>query len=162
MTTFHIVPAGLKGILLIVLPVSLLMLAVLLLMLVILRSSQSATFELTPRGLHLHGEPLYRSFVPASVLKADEARVVDLRAEPELRPKGRTFGTGMPGYGAGWFRLANGAKALVYLTDQSRVVYIQTTDGFALMLSVTQPEQMLARLREVASQDSLPRQPELD
>ena len=45
------------------------------------------------------------------------------------------MGTGLPGYQAGWFRLRNGDRALVYLTDRSKAVYVQTTDGYGVMLS---------------------------
>jgi hypothetical protein len=56
------------------------------------------------------------------------------------------MGTGLPGYAAGWFKLANGEKALVYVTTQSEVVYIPTTEGYSLLLSVTEPDRFLARL----------------
>ena len=72
---------------------------------------------------------------------------MDFRVEPGLEPRSRTMGTGMPGYGAGWFRLANGDKALVYLTTPERVVYVPTREGYALLLSVERPEAFLDALR---------------
>ena len=54
------------------------------------------------------------------------------------------------GYRAGWFRLRNGEKALVYVTDPSRVVYIPTTEGYAVMVSPHEPDAFLAAVRSVA------------
>jgi len=56
------------------------------------------------------------------------------------------MGTGLPGYQAGWFRLRNGDRTLVYLTDRSKAVYVQTTDGYGVMLSPQEPDKFLAAL----------------
>jgi hypothetical protein len=63
----------------------------------------------------------------------------------------RTVGTALPGYRSGWFRLANGEKALVYVTDPSRVVYVPTTDGYSLLLSVAETDQFVDRLHAMKS-----------
>lgn len=60
------------------------------------------------------------------------------------------MGTGLPGYRAGWFRLRNGEKALLYVTDGSRAVYIPTNRGYSLLLSSQNPERLVNRLREIA------------
>jgi hypothetical protein len=52
----------------------------------------------------------------------------------------------MPGYRSGWFRLANGEKALVYVTDTRRVVHVPTTAGYSLLLSVAEADQFVERL----------------
>ena len=111
---------------------------------------QHATFELSETGLTLRGELLYRSHVPLAELRGGAARVVDLRAEPELAPRRRTAGTALPGYNAGWFRLRNGRKALVYLTQRERVVLVPTTGDYDVLLSITEPERMVARLQALA------------
>ena len=49
------------------------------------------------------------------------------------------MGTAVDGYRAGWFDLKNGERALLYMTDPSRVVCLPTTDGYMLMLSVQDP-----------------------
>jgi hypothetical protein len=79
----------------------------------------------------------------------DLARRVDLGSQVELRPKWRRMGTGLPGYQAGWFRLRNGEKALLYLTDRTRAVYIPTTAGYSLLLSPADPDRFLSQLRSV-------------
>ena len=60
-------------------------------------------------------------------------------------------GTGLPGYQAGWFRLRNGEKALVYLTDRGRAVYVPTTAGYSVLLSPAEPDAFLAALRPIGS-----------
>jgi hypothetical protein len=56
------------------------------------------------------------------------------------------MGTGLPGYQAGWFRLRNGEKALVYLTDRRRAVYVPTTAGYDVLLSPEDPDGFLRAL----------------
>jgi hypothetical protein len=57
------------------------------------------------------------------------------------------MGTGLPGYAAGWFRLTNGERALLYVTTRERVLYVPTQAGYALLLSPSDPDGMLADLR---------------
>ena len=71
---------------------------------------------------------------------------MDLSAEPEYKPKWRTNGTGLPGYQSGWFKLQNGQKALLFVADSRRVVFIPVRSGYSLLLSVSDAEQFLARL----------------
>ena len=147
--TFAIVPAQIKGTLAILLPVAALLLAILALLGVTVRGSQATRFEVSPAGLRVRGD-LYGRLVPASALRGPQARAVDLRSERTLAPVARTFGTGLPSYRAGWFQLASGEKALVYLTDPSRVVYVPTTLGWSVLVSTPDPAAMVAKLREVA------------
>jgi hypothetical protein len=109
-------------------------------------AARGAQFEVSQEGLRLKGD-VYGQFIPANELRVDTATRVDFVATPDLVPRRRTLGTGLPGYQAGWFRLANGEKALVYLTDRSRAVYVGTTAGFALLVSPADPEGFLAALR---------------
>lgn len=110
------------------------------------RGARSATFDVSSEGLRLRGD-LYGRFIPASALRVEQARRVDLAATPELTPERRTMGTAISGYRSGWFRLRNGERALLYLTDQSRVVYIPTTDGYGVLLSPADPDGFLEALR---------------
>jgi hypothetical protein len=108
---------------------------------------RTARFEVTPAGLRLRGG-LYGRFIPSSVLVTSRAQRVDL-ADQNLRPIIRTFGTGLPGYRAGWFRLANGEKALLYLTDRRNAVYVSTTDGYSILLSPGDPDAFLTAIRSL-------------
>jgi hypothetical protein len=105
---------------------------------------------LTDDTLRIRGD-LYGRSIPIELLNVDSARVVDLRGEPSLQPVSRRMGTGMPGYSAGWFRLRNGARALVYLTARDRVAYVPVADGYVLLLSVRDPDAMIRDLRRRAS-----------
>jgi len=151
-TIYSIIPAGNKPLyflygVLVFLVIVIMIVGILLV--VTVRGSQSATFELSAAGLRLHGD-LYGREIPAAQLRGAGARVVNLDREPDLRPKSRRFGTGLPGYGAGWFRLANGEKALIYLTDRSRAVYVPTSGDYALLLSVERPDEFVEQLRRIA------------
>jgi hypothetical protein len=148
---FHIVPATARWawlFLLLALPV-LAVAAAISLVGVSLRGSQTSTFEVQADGLRLRGD-LYGRKVPASQLRGGAARVVDLDQERSLRPRRKTIGTAVPGYRSGWFRLANGEKALLYLTAMRRVVYVPTRAGYSLLLSVDRPDEFIERLRAIA------------
>jgi hypothetical protein len=148
---FNIVPANIRSSAF--LPLVGVLLAVLvgvgLLLGASIRGSRKATFELSADGLSLRGD-LYGRRVPAAELRGGAARVLDLDEDARLRPVVRTMGTALPGYRAGWFRLANGEKALLYVTDSRRVVYVPTRAGYALLLSVDRPTEFVERLRAIA------------
>lgn len=150
--TFSIIPAGTRP-LWVLLPVLGLLLALLVGALVVLggawHGSQRARFEVSPSGLRLRGD-VYGRLIPAADLKGGAARIVDLRSAPEYRATKRLFGTGLPGYQAGWFRLGNGEKALLFVTDWSNVVYLPTRGGYSVLLSPTQPRSLLQALRALA------------
>ena len=108
-------------------------------------SSRNARVEVSPEGLHIVGDFWGRAISLQSI-DLDGARVLDLANSPDFRPRRRTFGTGLPGYASGWFRLRNGEKALVYLTDTTRVAYLPTSEGYSVLLSLAQPDRLLEAL----------------
>ncbi len=113
-----------------------------------LAGARAARFEVSPAGLALHGD-WYGRTVPSGQIRGRDARRVDFATEPDLAPRWRTMGTGLPGYQAGWFRLRNGEKALLYLTDRSRAVYVPTTAGYSLLLSPADPDRFLSAVRAI-------------
>jgi hypothetical protein len=113
-----------------------------------LLGARSARFEVSPEGLRLRGD-LYGRLIPVGDLRGAAARRVDFAREPALQPRVRTLGTALPGYRAGWFRLRNGEKALLYLTDRARAVYIPTNVGYSVLLSPRDPDGFLQALRAV-------------
>jgi hypothetical protein len=114
-----------------------------------LAGARSARFEVSPDGLRLRGD-LYGRLIPAAQLKGASATRVDFSATPDLAPAWRTMGTGLPGYRSGWFRLKNGEKALLYLTDAKRAVYVETTAGYSVLVSPEQPDEFVAAVRRLA------------
>ncbi len=61
--------------------------------------------------------------------------VTDLSKHPELKPKIRTFGTGLPGLDLGWFTLENGSKAFLALISNKEAIVIKLKDGTYIILS---------------------------
>ena len=109
-------------------------------------ASRTARFEVSARGLEIKGD-WYGRQIPLKSMRVDEARVVDLADERDVQPVSRRFGTGLPGYASGWFRLRNGDRALVYLTNQRRVALIPTDLGYTVLLSANDPDGLLSALR---------------
>jgi hypothetical protein len=146
MEVFAIAPADTKALWLI----ALVPLAVLVLVIAVLgasvTSARSASFEVSTDGLRLRGD-WYGRVIPADQIAVAGARRVDLANTPELQPARRTMGTSFSGYQAGWFRLRNGERALLYLTDRSKAVYVPTTDDYAVLLSPSDPDRFLSALK---------------
>ena len=110
-------------------------------------SSRTSRVEVTVNQIAIVGDFWGRK-IPLDVLNISAARILDLSKDSEYYPKRRTFGTGVPGYASGWFRLRSGEKALVYLTRHRDVVYVPTSQGYSLLLSVEEPERFVDALRQ--------------
>jgi len=110
-----------------------------------IRGARTARFEVSPEGLRLRGD-LYGRMVPASHLQLANARPINVAQDKQFAPVMRTAGTALPGYRSGWFRLRNGERALLYVTDPSRIAYVPTTDGYSMLLSVEDPSAFIAAL----------------
>jgi hypothetical protein len=147
MAVFPIAPADSRYFWLLI-PVIVILLAAIALLATSLRGAHASRFEIRADGLRLAGD-LYGRLLPKAQLRVDLARRVDLTREEQLRPQWRRIGTALPGYQSGWFRLRNGEKALLYLTDRTRAVYIPTTVGYSLLLSPADPDGFLAQLHSV-------------
>lgn len=120
---------------------------VLALLAVSMRGARHGRVVLAPEGLRLRGDVYGRRAIPYADLAVDRARVVDMRHEPPLQLRLRLLGTVLPGYSAGWFRLGSGERALCALTARDRVLHLPTRRGYALLLSVADPDALLAALR---------------
>ena len=112
-------------------------------------SSRNMRFEVSADGLRIAGG-MYGRTISAVSLKVDQARILHLGRDREYQMRWRTNGAGLPGYAAGWFKLRNGEKSLCFVTDQSRVVYVPTTDGYSVMMSVANPENFKSALADIA------------
>lgn len=143
--TFPIVP-GSARVLWVAVPLACVLAALAAVLALSLWGARHARFDVSPAGLRLRGDT-YGRFVPAAELELAGARAVDLGAEPALQPVARTNGVGLPGYRAGWFRLRDGERALLYVTDASRVAYVPTRAGYAVLVSVADPAAFVASLR---------------
>ncbi len=144
---FPIIPAG-SGPVIICALVALVAVGLLALLGLFACASRQVRFEVSATGLAIRGDFIYGRQIPATSLRPEAARAVDLTADRDFRLAWRTNGAGLPGYSSGWFSLGNGEKALVFVTDRRRVVYLPTRAGYTLLLSVAQPEQFLGALRQ--------------
>lgn len=111
--------------------------------------SRIVTLEVAAAGVRANGD-VYGRFIPMAALRTGEARALDLGAEPAYAPAGRTNGLGLPNYHSGWFRLANHADALLFVTDWSHAVLVPTTENFDLVVSPADPPSFLSALKEPA------------
>ncbi len=114
-------------------------------------SSRNVVVALDAEGIRIKGDFWGRTVPYASVDPAG-ARVIGFSTSPELATRRRTFGTALPGYASGWFRLQNGEKALAYLTRRNGIAYVPTRAGYSLLLSVDEPHRFLERLATRAGQ----------
>jgi hypothetical protein len=113
--------------------------------------SRFTRFEVSDDGLRIRGDPYGRS-IPFASLDLAGARIAPFGAEPALRPVRRTNGSNMPGYSSGWFRMADGGRALLFVTDRDRMMlYLPTTEGYSVLMSPDRPERMLDALRRGAA-----------
>jgi hypothetical protein len=81
-----------------------------------------------------------------SAIDRANAALVNLESRQELRPKWKLWGAAMPGLSSGLFKLYDGRKAHVYITDRSKVVYLPTQSG-PVLLSLERPREFLDTLQ---------------
>ncbi|MGN6150491.1 MAG: PH domain-containing protein [Lysobacteraceae bacterium] len=109
----------------------------------------------TRNGIALEGATLrvraglHRLAVEVATLDLDAARIVDLAGEPALKPMLKTFGTSMPGYQTGHFRLRDRGKAFLLLTERRKVLVLSERSGRRLLLSLERPQALLDAVRAV-------------
>lgn len=145
MDSFLISPASSKPLWFVAI-IGALLIAILIVLAVVAYSARHSRVEIKRDRIKLIGD-LWGREIPRQQLRAADARIVALTRQSEYAPKRRTLGTGLPGYASGWFRLRNGERALVYLTQRHNVVYVPTSAGYALLLSLAEPKRFIERLQ---------------
>jgi hypothetical protein len=143
---FGIIPAS-SGPYLFIWILSLILLAIIGLFIYIGYSSRHINFKVNEQGLRI-GPGLYGRLIPKEDINVEGVKVINLNTDSEYQPKWRTNGAGLPGYSAGWFKLVNKEKALLFVTDRSRVVYIPTHKDYAVLLSVREAEEFADVLKK--------------
>ena len=122
----------------------------------------SALWALLDKAMHRHGLTLsadslevkssfYSRVVPLSELRLHEARVIDLDERTEFRPAAKSNGYAVPGFHSGHFRLRNREKAFVTIAGERRALWLPTVRDAGLLLQPQQPDALLNRLRELAT-----------
>ncbi|MBC8192742.1 MAG: hypothetical protein ISR87_13320 [Candidatus Marinimicrobia bacterium] len=95
--------------------------------------------------------PIFGRVIPISDLMVSQARLADLSVDQELKAKRRTAGIGLPGFKVGWYKLFSGEKALLAVVNSDHAVYIPTTKGYSLLISLKNPQDFLSSLRDFTS-----------
>ncbi|MBU6199780.1 MAG: hypothetical protein KGI64_11835 [Xanthomonadaceae bacterium] len=81
--------------------------------------------------------------IPLANLRAHGVHLVNFSTHPELRPVIKLWGTGLPGFAGGWFKLRNGDKAVCLLLDRHGISYLRSdADNLTLLLSLAEPEKL--------------------
>ena len=149
MQTFQIAPARMRAMWMLLPIVAIPLVIVTIVFLGSIIGMKRARFEVSTDGLRLVGD-LYGRTISAADLRGGSAKRVDISRGSEFQPTWRTWGTGLPGYRAGWFRLRNGEKALLYVTDPSKAVYVPTRLDYVVMLSPDDADGFLSAIRSIA------------
>lgn len=133
-----------------------------LLQVAIYHGTTTSELRLTPAALAFKVPGFYGRSVGWDNIDFDGVRVSELGIERELQPKLRTNGIGLFGYRLGWHQLNNGHMAWLAITEPSRVVVIPQLAGPTNIVSVDDPDGLVAQLKivqelpdaDVASDDS--------
>jgi hypothetical protein len=104
-------------------------------------------FEVSPGQLRISGDPIYGRTIPLADLRPEMAKVVDLSSSSEYGLSWRTNGVGLPHYKGGWFRLAGGGKALVFVGDPHNAVIIPHQEGHVVIISPATPDAFIGALQ---------------
>jgi hypothetical protein len=113
----------------------------------LLLSLTKTRFEISANGLRIRGDMWGKSFAWSEIDVA-KAKIVSFAVEPGLKPKWRTCGTALPGYGSGWYRLNDKSKALIFVSDNAEAVYIPTRKDFVVLLSAADNAGLLQALQQ--------------
>ena len=97
----------------------------------IIASSYQTNVEITESSLVVRCPPFAIKLVDR--LDVIEVFIVDWNTNASYRPALRTGGTSFGSYKVGWFKLENGAPALL-VTSSSKNLCIRTTEGYYLLL----------------------------
>lgn len=90
--------------------------------------------------------PVYGKTIPLTDIDRAGIRFMNIDNNDEYQLTMRWNGIGMPGYKSGWFKLKNGQKALVFITDTSRVLMIPTRD-YPILFSSADGEEIMELLK---------------
>jgi len=104
--------------------------------------------ELGKDGLRIRVSFINKRWALAELDSAG-ACLVNLDTRKDLRPKWKLWGAAMPGLSSGLFKLYNGEKSHLYITDRQKVVYIPTQTG-PVLLSLERPGDFLAALQNLS------------
>ncbi len=91
--------------------------------------------------------PFYGFELPLETVDIEQSRKVDIEHDSQLTITRRVNGIGLPSFQYGWFALASHSKAFVVQTDKNALVYIPTSKGYPLLLSLEHPQDFIRYLQ---------------
>jgi hypothetical protein len=91
---------------------------------------------------------LYGRKIPIENILINEIKTINLNQDEEYGISVRTNGIGLPNYKSGWMRLKNGKKALVYLTNEEKVLLMPTKD-FVILFSMEKTEEFINKIKGI-------------
>ena len=133
-------------VLFVVIPLCLLLLALIVLVAAFYASSKRAVFAINNDELEIRAT-LYSRKVPLAEIRREGIEPVDLEEDAGLKVKWRTNGIALPGYSEGWFRLKNGKKALLFVTDKKKLVLVPTVHDYIIIVSPADPAEFIRALK---------------
>ena len=89
---------------------------------------------------------IYKTKLPLSSIDKENVKAINMYDE-KLSITLRTNGIGLPHAQIGWFR-GSGGKYKLYLTDKTSVVSIPTTEGYTILFSSKDAEQIVKIIKE--------------
>lgn len=102
--------------------------------------------EVNTEGILISGG-IYGRSIPKESIIPEGIRFVNLNYDEMYKPGMKSSGLHYPFYKEGWYRLKNGERALVFVTDESKTIYIPTKEGYSVLFSLNEPEELLQLLR---------------
>ena len=119
--------------------------------LAVVLGSRYRRIRLDDAGLSVRAA-LYRRTVPLAALDLAQARVIDREEHPELAPRFKRNGIGIPGiYRSGHFTLRNRQRAFVVVASGRWRLWLPARQAPGLLLEVDDPRGLLAALRDRAA-----------
>jgi hypothetical protein len=91
---------------------------------------------------------LYGRKIPIENILINEIKTINLKQDEEYGISVRTNGISLPSYKSGWMRLKNGERALVYLTNEEKVLLMPTKD-FVILFSMEKMEEFINKINEI-------------
>jgi hypothetical protein len=90
----------------------------------------------------------YGRKIPIASILTDEVGAINIRQNTDYAISIRTNGIGLPNFHAGWMKLNNGKKALVFLTDKENVVLLPTKD-FVVLFSTAKAHEFVDKMKGI-------------
>lgn len=95
--------------------------------------------------------PIYSKTVPLRLLDINHAQIIDLTQNSQFKIQFRQNGIGLPGYQLGYFKLEQPyrgiSKAILSVTDSTKVIVLPTKENVIFIFSVDNPHEVLRQLQ---------------